>query len=132
VAILKQRIVYNHLPTSFHTLQIPVPISLDTIIDTMTRQRLKDRCEKILQRMKSEMMMIYIATAEAKMNEYQKKFDSDLAKMKENQCSDSSHKKLTQTMLNIMERRFKNINERLIYLCKLKLRFFVKAPTVMN
>ncbi|CAF1500704.1 unnamed protein product, partial [Rotaria sordida] len=132
VAILKQRIVYNHLPTSFHTLQIPVPISLDTIIDTMTRQRLKDRCEKILQRTKSEMMMIYIATAEAKMNEYQKKFDSDLAKMKENQCSDSSHKKLTQTILNIMERRFKNINERLIYLCKLKLSFFVKALTVMN
>ncbi|CAF1560469.1 unnamed protein product, partial [Rotaria sordida] len=66
VAILKQRIVYNHLPTSFHTLQIPPLIPLDAIIDTMTRQRLKDRCEKILQRTKSEMMIIYIATAEAK------------------------------------------------------------------
>ncbi|CAF4063435.1 unnamed protein product, partial [Rotaria sordida] len=129
VAILKQRIVYTHLPTSFHTLQIPVPISLDTITDTMTRQHLKDRCEKILQRTKSEMMMIYITTAEAKMNEYEKRFDTDLAKMKENQSSDSSYKRLTQTMLNIMERRFQNINERLTCLYKLKLRFFVKAPT---
>ncbi|CAF4216235.1 unnamed protein product, partial [Rotaria sordida] len=132
VAILKQRIFYYHLPQSFESLKIPPPISFNTITDTMTRQRLKDRCEKILQRTKSEMMMIYIATAEAKMDEYQKKFDSDLDKMKENQCSDSSHKKLTQTMLNITERRFKNINERLIYLYKLKLRFFVKAPTVKN
>ncbi|CAF4263916.1 unnamed protein product, partial [Rotaria sordida] len=132
VAILKQRIVYTHLPTSFHTLQIPVPISLDTITDTMTRQHLKDRCEKILQRTKSEMMMIYITTAEAKMNEYEKRFDTDLAKMKENQSSDSSYKRLTQTMLNIMERRFQNINERLTCLYKLKLRFFVKAPTVKN
>ncbi|CAF1290998.1 unnamed protein product [Rotaria sordida] len=129
VAILKQRIVYNHLPTSFHTLQIPVPISLDTITDTMTRQHLKDRCEKILQRTKSEMVMVYITTAEAKMNEYEKRFNTDLAKMKENQCSGPSHKKLTQTMLNIMERRFQNINERLTCLYKLKLRFFVKAPT---
>ncbi|CAF4019594.1 unnamed protein product [Rotaria sordida] len=63
------------------------------------------------------------------MNEYEKRFDTDLAKMKENQCSGPPHKKLTQTMLNIMERRFKNINERLIYLYKLELRFFVKAPT---
>ncbi|CAF1468680.1 unnamed protein product, partial [Rotaria sordida] len=129
VAILKQRIVYNHLPQSFESLKIPPPISFDTITDTMTCQRLKDRCEKILQRTKSEMMMIYITTAEAKMNEYEKKFDTDLAKMKENQCSGPSHKKLTQTMLNIMERRFQNINERLTCLYKLKLRFFVKAPT---
>ncbi|CAF1348786.1 unnamed protein product, partial [Rotaria sordida] len=73
-----------------------------------------------------------IATAEAKMNEYQKKFDSDLIQMKENQRSGPSHEKLTQTMLDIMERRFKNINEHLIHLYKLKLRFFVKAPTVKN
>ncbi|CAF1570267.1 unnamed protein product, partial [Rotaria sordida] len=132
VAILKQRIVYNHLPQSFESLKIPPPISFDTITDTMTCQRLKDRCEKILQRTKSEMMKIYITTAEAKMNEHEKKFDTDLAKMKENQSSDSSHKKLTQTMLNIMERRFQNINERLTCLYKLKLRFFVKAPTVKN
>ncbi|CAF4330535.1 unnamed protein product, partial [Rotaria sordida] len=113
VAILKQRIVYNHLPQSFESLKIPQPILFDTIIDTMTRQRLKNRCEKILQRTESEMMMIYITTAEAKMNEYEKKFDTDLVKMKENQSSDLSHKKLTQTMLNIMEQRFQNINERL-------------------
>ncbi|CAF3376490.1 unnamed protein product [Rotaria sp. Silwood2] len=132
VAILKQRIVYNHLPQSFESLQIPAPISLDTITDTYIRQRLTDRYEKILQRTKSEMMMVYIATVETKMNEYQKKFDIDLAKMKENQHTDPSDKKLTRTMLDIMERRFKNINERLMCLYKLKLRFFVKAPTVKN
>ncbi|CAF3050590.1 unnamed protein product [Rotaria sp. Silwood2] len=98
VAILKQRIVYNHLPQSFESLQIPAPISLDTITDTYIRQRLTDRYEKILQRTKSEMMMVYIATVETKMNEYQKKFDIDLAKMKENQHTDPSDKKLTRTI----------------------------------
>ncbi|CAF4661529.1 unnamed protein product, partial [Rotaria sp. Silwood2] len=98
VAILKHRIVYNHLPQSFESLQIPAPISLDTIIDRTTRQRLTDQCEKILQRTKSDMMMVYITTAEAKMNEYQNKFDTDLAKMKDNQRTSSQHQKLTHTL----------------------------------
>ncbi|CAF4488794.1 unnamed protein product [Rotaria sp. Silwood2] len=132
VAILKHRIVYNHLPQSFESLHIPTPISLDTINDRNIRQRLMDRCEKILQQTKSDMMIVYITTAEAKMDQYQKKFDTEMAKMKENQCTGPPDKKLTLTMLNIMERRFKNINERLMCLYKLKLRFFVKAPTVKN
>ncbi|CAF1383669.1 unnamed protein product [Rotaria sordida] len=132
VAILKQRIAYNHLPQSFESLKIPAPILLDKIVDTNIRQNLMNQCEKILQRTTSDMMIVYIATAEEKMNEYQKKFDSDFIKMKENQRSGPSHEKLTQTMLDIMERRFKNINERLIHLYKLKLRFFVKAPTIKH
>ncbi|CAF3403989.1 unnamed protein product, partial [Rotaria socialis] len=83
VAVLKQRIAHNHLPKSFDSLQIPEPITLSSINDTKTRQRLSDRCEKILQRARSDMILIYIAAAEAKMNEWKEKFDKDLAEMKE-------------------------------------------------
>ncbi|CAF2761252.1 unnamed protein product [Rotaria sp. Silwood2] len=98
VAILKQRITYNHLPLSFDTLQIPAPKSLNTIDDRSLRQRLTDRYEKILQQTKSDMMMVYIATAEAKMNENEKKFDAIMVKMKRNQNSDLPDYKLTQTI----------------------------------
>lgn len=77
-------------------------------------------------------MAIYIATVEAKMNEFKMKFDTDLVQMKQYQRSGAAHKKLTGIMINIMERHFLNNNERFVRLYKLKLHFFVKAPTVMN
>ena len=132
MAILKQRLVYNHLPKSFESLQIPEPISLHTIVDRNIRQRLTERCEKILQRTKSDMMAVYIATQEGKMNEYRMKFETDMTEMKQDQRRGPTHKKLTQTMVDILERRFRNNNERLISLYKLKMRFFGKAPTVKN
>ena len=78
------------------------------------------------------MIAIYIATVEAKLNEFKMKFDTDLAQMKQYQRSGAPHKKLTGTMIRLMERRFLNNNERFTRLYKLKLRFFVNAPTVMN
>lgn len=132
VAVLKQRVVHNFLPESFHSLEIPAPISLDTIVDTNTRQRLTQECEKILQRTKSDMMLVYITVAEETAKECHRKFDSVLTQMKENQHSIESSQTLTQTMLDIIERRFHCLNQHFIYLYKLKIRFFVKAPTVEN
>ena len=132
VAILKQRVAYNHLPNSFDSLQIPPPILITTVNNESIRQRLTDRCEKSLQRTESDMIAIYIATVEAKLNEFKMKFDTDLAQMKQYQRSGAPHKKLTGTMIRLMERRFLNNNERFTRLYKLKLRFFVNAPTVMN
>ncbi|CAF4225902.1 unnamed protein product, partial [Adineta steineri] len=66
VNILKQRIVHKHLPSSFESLKIPVPIQLDSIRDEHIRQRLTQQCTQLFERTKSDMMMIYIQTAEAK------------------------------------------------------------------
>ena len=132
VGILKHRLLYNHLPNSFHHLQLPSPISLHTITNETLRQRLQDKCEKIFQQTKSHMMMVYIATAEAQFKEKAMKFDTALATMHDNQSTGSIHKKLTPTMLDILQRRLRNIDERLTYLYKLKVNFFVKAPTVKS
>ena len=78
------------------------------------------------------MIAIYIATVEAKLNEFKMKFDTDLAQMKQYQRSDAPHKNLIGTMIHLMERRFLDNNERFIRLYKLKVHFFVKAPTAMN
>lgn len=130
VALLKQRLAYNYLPDTLNSLEISLPPSLDTIQNETIRQCLYDRHEKIIQRTKSDMLMNYISTAEAQLNEYQMKFDIQIARLKENQRCHSQDKKLSETMLTIMYRSIKNTNERLKCLYQLKVHFFVKAPTV--
>ncbi|CAF1336883.1 unnamed protein product [Rotaria sordida] len=132
VAILKQRAIHNHLPKSFQSLDIPTSISLNNINDPRIRQQLYEKCEKILQKTKSEMMLVYIAVAETKMNETKEKFNKDMADMQDIQHSGPHTKRLTQNMVAIMNRRFQNINERLVNLYKLKLHYFDVAPMAKN
>lgn len=78
------------------------------------------------------MMMVYIAAEEAKMNEYATKFDTASAQMKEEQRTTFTHRRFNDPMLHILRQRFKNIDERLMRLYKLKLHFFLQAPTIKN
>ncbi|CAF4592425.1 unnamed protein product, partial [Rotaria magnacalcarata] len=75
-------------PKSFDSLRIPTPIDLNTIHDVNLRQRLNEQCQKILQRTTSNMMLIYIAIAETKYNEWQTKFDKAMNDMKKNLARD--------------------------------------------
>jgi hypothetical protein len=132
VAILKQRILHKHLPSSFESLRIPSPVGLDTIRDEATRQRLTQQCTQLFERTKSEMMMLYLQVAEARAEEYRSKFTTNLDNYEANQYSNIAHSKLTPIMVDILNRRFRHINEYMSKLYKLKLRFFAKAPTAKN
>jgi len=109
---------------------MPLPKSINTINNEIIRQRLIDRSEKVLQRTKADMIQIYIEIEENKMNEYTMTFNTYMNQMKEDQISAPVHKKLNPTMINIMNRRFKNIDERLLSQYKIKSHFFVQAPTI--
>ncbi len=132
IAILKQRIAHKQLPKSFHTIRIPTTINFNTIQDNNVRQRLQDQCEKILQRTTSDMMLVSIALAETKFNECQIKFDKEMTKMKKNQQIDDFYERFNQKTLDLLYRRLSLLDERLMCVYNLKLRFFDKAPTVMN
>ena len=132
VAINKQRLKHNYLPKSFESVRVPQHVNLDTVADEHQRQRLKDRCEKIIQQAKSEMMTVHIAVAEAKMHEYRVKFDTGMAQMQVMQATGPQHMKLTSTMMAILKRRFQNIEKRMAHLYTLKMRFFGTAPTGTN
>lgn len=132
VAILKQRLLHNHLPKSFESLQIPASIELNKINDPKLRQQFSEKCKKILQRTKSDMMIVNVAIAEAKVKELTEKFDKDMHDMRDNQLIAASHQRFSQQMMSIMEQRFKILNERLLCLYKLKLRFFELAPMAKN
>ncbi|CAF1317216.1 unnamed protein product [Adineta steineri] len=117
VTLLKQRRLYHHLPTPLKSLQLPLlsTLSIDTIHDLKIRDHLMNRYRKMNEETKSEMMTLYIHIAEAKMNENLIKFNENISQIRSNQ-------QWTQSMMNIIERRFKNIDERFEYLYQLKVR----------
>jgi hypothetical protein len=78
------------------------------------------------------MMLIYIGTIEANYRENAMRYDTELASVNDQQRTGLAHKKLTGTMMDLLHRRFRNTNQRLTDLYKLKLHFFGKAPTVAN
>ncbi len=130
--MLKQYVVNNYLPDDLKTFDLPKLESLNTIIDNNMRQRLMERYNKTLQRTISDIMSVHIAIAEVQMEEKETKFNNEMAIFKSNQEQGPTYKKLTQTMCDIMNRYFTNQSQRILTMYKLKLRFFVKAPTDMN
>ncbi len=127
VEMLKQRLLHRYLPEPLNSLQLPLPLppsSLDTIMDPKIRQNLLDRYKKTIEQTKSEMMALYITIAEAKMHECQLKYDQDIVQMKRlDQRSTMTDQRLSPSMIDITEQRFKIIDERLQYLYNLKIRF---------
>ncbi|UJR29606.1 hypothetical protein I4U23_017154 [Adineta vaga] len=132
VALLKQRVAHQHYSDLFHTVRIPAPLTLTTVQDKDVRQRLIYRYEQLLERTKSDMLVIHIRTAEAKMEEYTQRFDMEYKQFEQRQRAYLADGKLTEQMCHIMKQRFKNIDERLQTLYDLKVCFFVNAPTVKN
>lgn len=128
--LLKQRIAHHYLSDLFTSFQLPPPPALETIVDPSLRQRLTYRYEQLIQRTKSEMMMIHIRTAEIKMDDYNKAFDADLKKFYQQQRFSDVSARFNTRMVVLMEERFQRIDERVQLLFDLKVRFFVKAPTV--
>ncbi|CAF3929452.1 unnamed protein product, partial [Rotaria sordida] len=129
LALLKQRITHNHLPTSFDKLEISIPTPIHTIMDTETAQSLKGRYDKILQRTKVDMMQVYVEAAEFRANQYRLQFNNAMNKLKENESTHLSDRILTKVMFDIMIKRFNNISEHLVSVYKLKLRAFTKLRT---
>ncbi len=132
VKLLKQRVAHNQLSGLFDSMQIPLPTPLDTIEDRNSRHSLIYRYEKLVQRIKSEMISIHVRATELQSEETTKKFDSSFKDYNNLQRTSDITTKLTKTMAYIMEQRFKNMEERLETLYNIKLRFFVKAPTVVS
>ena len=130
---MKQRLLYDHLPDSLATLQLPLPLppsSINTIKDEKSRQNLLDHYTKILQQTKSDMMSLYIAVADAKMQECQLNFDKDIVRMRPDHHSTTTYLRLSEAMLEIIERRFKHIEQRHECLYQLKVRLLKKKKNI--
>lgn len=122
VDILKQHIFYKIFPVAFDSFRVPLPSQIGSITDTSLRETFHNRYERIVQQMKSDMMAIHIAVAEAKMRQCQHDLRCRMEQLE---------KQWTKEMIILLERRFKDYEERIRRLYNLKMDFFVKAPTVV-
>jgi hypothetical protein len=133
VDVLKQRLYYQHLPRSFQQqIQFPSQLTFDEVNSTNRRQCLRDHCDKIIERTKSELMLVYIEMAEAKMHEAQLTFDREYRGIQQKRATGQWHERLSPPMLDLIERQFQYLHQHLQRLYELKVSFFVKAPTVKN
>jgi hypothetical protein len=122
-------VLLNQLPESLKSIKISLPPLIDTVNDIYIRQRLQDDHRKIIEQYKSEMMTVFIKIAEAHMAETQKLFDKEMAKMCQDDQSLPVHLRFTQIMLNLIESRLANMNEKVQCIYKYKMyHFFDKDP----
>ena len=126
VDLLKQHIFYKQLPYEIKSLQIPTELIIDPVVPVNVRCHLQNHYQKIIQKTKSDLLTIHIAIAEACMREWQNQFNNHTDRMKRNQDERDmfSDERLTPIMIEIMQRRFKFITERIQRLYKLKVDFF--------
>lgn len=130
VKILETRFANQQILPIIGSFQISIPQDLQTIQDESIRQRLTNRYDQLLQRTKSELALIHIRTAQIKANELTKEFDNQYRQFFQKLRESYSEQSLKNTLTNIMDRRCNLVEQRLQTLTDLKIRFFVKAPTV--
>ncbi|CAF5122570.1 unnamed protein product, partial [Rotaria sp. Silwood1] len=78
-------------------------------MDTQTVSLLKSRCDKILQRTKTDLIQVYIDAAQIRADQSRFQFNDAMNKLKENVSTHPSYKILTKDMFDIMIKRFNNI-----------------------
>ena len=125
VDILKQQIFYKEFPDSFDSFRLPIPLEVESISDPTTRQTLHNQYQRIVQQTKSEMMLIHVAVAEAKLRQHHDR-------LKTMQNDPAHEQRFTSAMKKVMQRRCENYEERMSRLYSLKINFFVNAPTVIQ
>ena len=100
--LFKFGMLYNKLPKSLDILEVTVPLSITTISDSITRERLSHDYTRIIQRAKADLMMVLTTAAEAKSKDCQKIFDQETIEMWKSQNQLLVHERLTPTMLTLM------------------------------
>ena len=132
MVILKQRIFHKKPPSILNSLDsTSIRTTTTTMDDANFQQRFVDRQEKILQQTKTDLMVVAIASTEAAVRRYQKYFDYEMAQLWDNYRTTTNERRLTKSMIDLMDEHLKLITERfqLIYNFKNK-SFFSQAPTV--
>ncbi len=126
--LLKFGALYHQLPKSLDLLEISLPTSITTLADSVLRQRLSNEYQRIIQRAKCDLIKVETIATEAKKNECEKKYGKEIGQIWKDQRQYPMHERITRKMLDIIERRQKNITECLKLIYKLKDEFCLRAP----
>ncbi|CAF4785404.1 unnamed protein product, partial [Rotaria sp. Silwood2] len=87
------------------------------------RQKLHDQYRSVAEQAKYDMIQLYLSSAEAQMNRYHKQFYVKMTQFWLEQRSLPQDRKLSNTMIHLIEERYKNIIEsvKCAYQYKMKL-----------
>lgn len=121
VDLLKQQVFYQKLPDFLQHLQLPIVPIIDQVHHPANQRSLQNQYERVIQQTTSDLMLIYVAAAETKMRESQSQMDEMMQNMDQ---------QLLPSMIDLLFRRFKLMDERLKEYYQYKIYFFVQAPTV--
>ena len=121
VDLLKQQVFHQKLPDFLRQLQLPIVPNIDQINHLGNRTSLQNQYQRIIQQTTSDLTLIYVGAAETKMREYSSQFDEMMQRL---------DRQLLPSMIDLLFRRFKLMDERMKEYYQYKIHFFVQAPTV--
>ncbi|CAF4874803.1 unnamed protein product [Rotaria sp. Silwood1] len=107
--LLKYRISIEQ--SSSTSLELSNEKFLRTIEDQATRQKLYDQYIHIAQQAKKDMIQLYLSSAQAQMDRYEKEFNLKLKQLQDREQLLPNDKKLNGNMILLIEQRCKNISE---------------------
>ncbi|CAF3116190.1 unnamed protein product [Rotaria sp. Silwood2] len=107
--LLKEQIS-NQKPSPASELP-PQETFFNTIGNQEVRQKLHDQYRSVAEQAKHDMIQLYLSSAEAQMNRYHKQFYVKMKQFWLEQRSLPQDRKLSNTMIHLIEERYKNISE---------------------
>ncbi|CAF2989680.1 unnamed protein product [Rotaria sp. Silwood2] len=115
VQLVEQRISYYNINSSQSHRQISHPTFFSTILNQDVQQQIYDQLTSVVEQAKVDMLNLYVKTAEMQMKTYDKQYNKELDKMfiERKQQSLAVEQQLTTVMLNLLEKRADNRQERI-------------------
>ncbi|CAF4086388.1 unnamed protein product [Adineta steineri] len=121
VQLVKQRISHYN-SSSKSKLQITHPTFITTITNQDFQQQLNNQLTNAAEQAKNDMLNLYVKTAETQMEHYGKQYyDRELDKIFVGRKSLPVDQQLTTIMVNLLEQRADNRNERIKYVNQFKI-----------
>ena len=130
--ILKRRVYHQQLPSLLDSVQSPTDAIVSAAGDHSCSFPLRMRCDRIIQQARSQLMLVHVTAAELKARQCDSQFHWNVHKMEQTRRDPVSTERLTEAMVEVLQRRFKHIEERIQRLYQLKVNFFDEAPAVTS
>lgn len=111
--LLEKQIAQHHSTSSFDMLPISHVPLFDSINDTLIREQFYTKYKQVIEKSKIDMFNLYISSATAQMQHYEREHLNGIQQMQQDQCLLPEEQKFTPIMIDLIEQRANLIAERI-------------------
>jgi len=128
-----ERIRCNKPPTSYDCLEISLPLSSSSSIDTIPdnnhlhRQQLLNRYEKLIQQTKIDLIAVHIAILQANIYQYQTLFDDKTEQMSENNEKHVPNRDMPNSLQYLINQRSLNMKNKLKLIYNFTINYYIRS-----